>query len=672
MQKMQFHDCFASWDGETLRLGNKNFERVYPVCNQQLAAGEMRAADGYVWGSLVQKNLLMTGRTDEMTVQMEQDDRAGLSDPHLKVTLRFTSDQYDFDRVLRIFPGHPFMSTEIYVRSCQPGALNRQQEKEVNTALERIITDPNAQMCRPDAIDILPIPSKHIKAEEILLRDRTDVNDWLVKRSDDALYANGVYQGKGNIFAIRDYLAGKTLLIVREAPVAFGMINPGDCDLRQTGSYLQVCGAGFTAEGVAEAAEGYGCTVGLADDAQLWQCYKEYHKAQASGNARHTGGTMSNTWGDRSRDAAVCHDFIMRELEAAGELGLDTLQIDDGWQKGRSANSAFANSSRWGRHYEQGQDFWDVNPDKFPYGLEPLVEKAKEYGINIGLWFSPDVTDDYTYWRQDADTLLRLYRKYGIRRFKLDGVRIENKIAESNYLRFLNAVRDESGDHISFNQDITAETRLGYLYESKYFGTLFVENRYTDWGCYFPHATLRNLWQLSAVFPPERFQFEVLNPRRNQHMYDGDPLAPIHYDIDYMFASVMVGSPLIWMELTGLHRDDVNRLKKIIKVYKEHRQAFARAQIIPIGQMPDGTGYTGFQIITDEKSGYLILLRECCAGEKGQYILSSIAESTVTLTALCANYDAPACQTVYTAGDGRVQIEIGKPGGYLFARYECG
>ena len=41
---------------------------------------------------------------------------------------------------------------------------------------------------------------------------------------------------------------------------------------------------------------------------------------------------------------------------------------------------------------------------------------------------------------------------------------------------------------------------MGYLAAREY-GTLFVENRYTDFGNYYPHRTLRNLWMLARYVP---------------------------------------------------------------------------------------------------------------------------------------------------------------------------
>lgn len=54
---------------------------------------------------------------------------------------------------------------------------------------------------------------------------------------------------------------------------------------------------------------------------------------------------MMNTWGDRSQDTKVNEAFCLQELERAAKLGITHFQIDDGWQVGKSPNSAVAKGS---------------------------------------------------------------------------------------------------------------------------------------------------------------------------------------------------------------------------------------------------------------------------------------------------------------------------------------
>ena len=113
-------------------------------------------------------------------------------------------------------------------------------------------------------------------------------------------------------------------------------------------------------------------------------------------------------------------------------------------------------------------------------------------------------------------------------------------------------VTSRSNGNIAFNVDATTDLRGGYFYLNEY-GNIFLENRYTDWGNYYPHWTLRNLWQLSEFVPPEKLQIEFLNNTRNLHKYDEeDPLRPSAVPFEYVFAVTMAAQPLAWMEASGL------------------------------------------------------------------------------------------------------------------------
>jgi alpha-galactosidase len=357
-----------------------------------------------------------------------------------------------------------------------------------------------------------------------------------------------------------------------------------------------------------------------------------------------------------------------RELQAAGRLGVDVLQIDDGWQKGATVNSKLKKGGVWEGYYAADPDFWQVNEAKFPQGLAPLARDAQRLGIKLGLWFSPDSSDDFVNWQRDADTLLRLHAQCGVSYFKLDGVNIKSKRAETNFIRLLERVSRQGGNEIGLNLDITAQDRLGYLYQSQ-FGTLYVENRYTDWANYYPHNTLKNAWSLSRYFPLNKFQFEVPNNERNAHLYADDPLAPARYTIDYAFASVMAANPLIWMEMTNLSEDGAERLRGIIGAYKPHRENLFAARVSPLGDMPDGQSFTGFQAACDEQSGYLILLRENTADCRFAYRLACTPGKTIETQLLYTNA-APGGIAAWSAPDGgALSVRMDAQRTYGFFKY---
>ena len=96
----------------------------------------------------------------------------------------------------------------------------------------------------------------------------------------------------------------------------------------------------------------------------------------------------------------------MKELERAARLGITHFQIDDGWQIGKSPNSAVARGSF--KNIWDNKDYWKPDPQKYPRGLHPIVKRGKELGIEIGLWFNPSIQNDFADWQKDAQALISL------------------------------------------------------------------------------------------------------------------------------------------------------------------------------------------------------------------------------------------------------------------------
>ena len=99
-----------------------------------------------------------------------------------------------------------------------------------------------------------------------------------------------------------------------------------------------------------------------------------------------------------------------------------------------------------------------------------------------------------------------------MRYVKIDGTHVVTKEAELNLRRFIDRVLVETGGALVFDFDVTADVRPGYfgLIEA---GPVFLENRrYTDRHSWWPHATLRNLWQLSWYIPPAATPHRIPEP----------------------------------------------------------------------------------------------------------------------------------------------------------------
>lgn len=366
------------------------------------------------------------------------------------------------------------------------------------------------------------------------------------------------------------------------------------------------------------------------------ECEAVCRKTYLQGMHRKQLVAMSNTWGDYNGFSRVCEEFILKEIDRAEELGIDVVQIDDGWQVGSTADKS--------RRDETGRriftdDFWLLNEERFPHGMRYIADYAAKKGITVGLWFAPETRDRFARLEKDTAVLKNAYDNWGIRFFKLDMYWIQDDEDRDLFLKFLSNIY-AFGDDVTVQMDVTRYARVNYLCGRQY-GTVFVENRYTKSITFYPHRTLKNLWLLSRYIPTSRFQFELVNPRLNVESYpEGDEFATPHYDIDYLFASVMLSNPLFWMEMQFLTDEDCQKLKKIVSFWKAHRDVFSNCDVSPIGQKPCGRSFTGFYMkhgsdeyalifreVTEKSAGVFTVPSEC----KNAQVLLSNADVSVQL-----------------------------------------
>ncbi len=333
--------------------------------------------------------------------------------------------------------------------------------------------------------------------------------------------------------------------------------------------------------------------------------------------------TMSNTWGDRNGFSRVCADFVKKEIDAGEKIGLDIMQIDDGWQKGGTQDRNIFDE-RGFRTFNG--DFWELNKERFPEGLEEIQNYARNK-IDVGLWFAPDFHDHFSHFDRDLQVLENAYKKFGFSFFKLDMLYIENDIDKEKFINLLEKLKEFS----ALELDVTNGKRLGYLLSLKY-GIIFLENRYTKSADYFPCRTLKNLWELSKYIPAQSLQCEIANPDLNDDCYGCNPLRPKNYSMDYLFASVMVANPLFWMETQFLSESRIDELNNILPLWKELRHEFVKSEIIPIGETPDGFSFTGFKI--QGENTYAIVFRENCENDSFDFGISdfTVLKSNGTIT----------------------------------------
>ena len=444
---------------------------------------------------------------------------------------------------------------------------------------------------------------RHLKVTAWTLRDRTDrVGELVEKREWLLLPGTAAFELTCPVAAVEDMLAGTGVVYLRLAPLP-GSRTWADADFRVEPDSR----AGLVALERPDPCLEIPYAGGAAGRRRALVAAQRRLRPYVAGR---DGLFLSNTWGDRNRDARICASFIRQEIDAAAKIGIDVVQIDDGWQKGRTANSASAaGTGAWGGYWSADPDFWQPDPTRFPDGLGPVADYARAHGVRLGLWFGPDSSDDAANWSRDAELLLRYHRDYGISHYKIDSMKTTSARALERQRALFDTVRTASGGQVVFDLDVTAEVRPGYFGLPE-IGPVFVENRYTDWHKYWPHQTLRQFWSLSEVVDSVRLRMELPNLRRNADKYAGDPLAPANWPIESAFASVMLASPLGWFEASGLGADDVARLAPFVATWKGHRARLHGGVTFPVAARPDGVSWTGFVVACADGGGYALLFRE--------------------------------------------------------------
>lgn len=650
--KSSFQDCYVMLEGNGLIIGNNALERIWDLGgdipeikslkNKRTGKEWLSVGENYDWLSSPEHkyafyhSCFTAGGLKGLSIESDRDDDCGIGRIHMRITVNLEYADYLIRWIHMVYPGTALLRSCIQVRT-------KDNNRDCQTALQTPVQ--GELFCSPeltdDYQDAFPLEPAHCSWKSVQFIDRTDDYDNLVHTRHGLLARRESRYMHGNLLQVEDRLTGEGATFIKEGPTPLAYLGNTKSDFYVKGQNVFVTGWGFGPDEVNRAGEltSYGGAVLLWDgegtDAD--SALHEYHNAMHVFVPEKDAFVMSNTWGDQSCDGRLSEEFLLAELKKAEEVGITFYQIDDGWQKGTTSNSVLPGGV-WGTgYYKENPDFWKVNPLRFPNGLEPVAASAKEKGIRLGLWFSPDSMNDFENWERDSHTLIDLHRRYGISAFKMDGVKLKSKIGEENLTRLLKRVITETQGKVFFNMDVTAEVRSGYFGRLQY-GSLFVENRFTGvfgaYPNYYPHCTLRNLWMLSRYYPTNRLQMEFLNVKKNAGLYGGDVLSPASCGLEYSFAVTMFANPLAWLETTGLDEESAHLLGDIIPRYQKFQSDILQGHVLPVGDEPDGTRWTGFQSIKNGREGYLLIIREYNQETSHRYRLHRMPAGILRLQSL--------------------------------------
>lgn len=360
---------------------------------------------------------------------------------------------------------------------------------------------------------------------------------------------------------------------------------------------------------------------------------------------------QANTWGSTPTSSearrAACQDRVLEELESCAQLGIDVLQIDDGWQSPPGHPTG-----------EPGANGWRPHPESWPNGWAPLRSRAEELAMRLGLWAAAVPIS--------LEELRESHEQAGFVQYKLDFADLRNR---QQIDRLMTKVRDfiqQTGHRVRVNWDLTEiMPRYGYFFAREY-GCVYLENRKPFAPIstvYRPHTVLRDLWQVSRYLNLHRFQCSIQNVDRVDHRRS-DAHQHSHA---YSVAIALMGIPLFFQETKLYTSQARNEIAPLLDIYKQHREHMYRGIVHPIGAKPDNASWTGFQChLPEENVGYLTIFRERCNPDAEQDItLGWLKGGTIELTDLrnqTTNREA-------VGADGRVLFRIDSAPDFLFLRY---
>ena len=659
--------CYSRLQNDTLTIGNTRIERRFVWNGGNLMTHSLTDfSSGQVWTS--------RALTPDFQISCDTDADAGtyssatvaetaIHPAYLQTTVEFGLGGLRVRRVYRIYEDTPAIACDTYLK----GRAERIADGRATNSADRKNIESTEDMRSHlvgTVLDQFNPGGFHWHTRIVEFQDVTDWNNNLVFETDIIPYRKNNY--RGNLLFARNGENDRGFFFLKEAPSSAVQPAYNGYDFTAEFGHFTVTGLGMTEKELREDAwlKAYGCVIGVWTGGELEQlkALRSYQKKLRKLEPGRDEMVMMNTWGDRSQDTKVNERFCLNEVRRAAQLGITHFQIDDGWQVGKSPNSAVAKGSF--KNIWDNPDYWKPDPAKYPDGLRPVVELGRKLGVEICLWFNPSVQHDYADWEKDAQALIDLYEQYGIRTFKIDGLAIPNKRAETNLRKLFDRVLERTGDRVVFNLDATAGRRGGYHLFNEY-GNIFLENRYTDWQNYYPYWTLRNLWMLSKYVPAEKLQIEFLNKWRNTEKYAGDPFAPANYDFGYLFATTMAGQPLAWMEAGGLP-DEALGVAGQIERYKQVQHDFHNGVILPVGDEPSGRSWTGFQSVGGER-GYLIFFREQNPDRTASVETWLPDNTKVRLTPVLGSGKAAVKKT---GRRGALEVELPAPNDYAMYRYE--
>ena len=643
-----------AFDGQKLTVSTGRVSREWQVTNHGLATTRLQFGDSKQWAETSPSDTncdwslgdLGDGQLVSLSAQQENDE--GFTDDHLQVVaeLEYPASHIAVRYVVWAYPNATGLRTQLQLKAL-PGyePAGGQWTPQI---VETVATTPRM---------------KHRTAFGLMQGIRTTSRSGLLQeqsispQTSSINWANGVVLAGEDGGAILVKESNKHTKVSENSDLATGGFD-------FVGNQVMVTGAGNLPSDLSTREF---CTCwatwlvlfeGNPFDAQL--ALKQFDRRRFPVDPARDIYILANTWGTEDLRPECLHaareENVLRELESVADLGIDVLQIDDGWQTPEWTTAATANQVQRGK--EAANKFGDY--PVYPEGWARVRARAKQLGVKLGLWAA---------WTAPIGALESNCDEGGFEYFKLDFAHLNTKARYDSLAAKARQLIEHSGYLASVNWDVTEiAPRMGYFTGREY-GNIYLANRKTDTVRpdvqYVPHCILRNAWQLSKYVNLNKFQVTVQNV---DNVREGAPTDAGLHSHSYAVAIALMSSPIFFQEThyyEGAARDEIRNL---LAIYKQHREAMYQGYVFPIGDEPNNASWTGFQNHnTETGEGYLTIFRERLNDSpEGTLQLHFLKGQELTFVDLLT--DKTWTQTL--GPQGELQVTITESPGFLFLKYE--
>ena len=616
-----------------------------PQIGKDKAKGQSTLS-GCDWNWQIADAKPLLAKLESLTSTIEDDE--GFTNKHIEVvsTIRYESLQLEVQHVIWVYPGSPGIRTQLRVKAMQ--------------GFQPKIFSKNDTVTRYYG-GTLPVPGGRAEYLPLDLSVKNERTYWgyyndpgnrhdqsMDMLKEEVVQGYPLFQIESNNWASGlgvDY--GKNgICVIKESPKTVNQKGHNTGSFYSGPNGLWITGLGLlpdevTTDRFRECWANWTIVyTGNNDNMQL--AVKRFDSARYPAFSDRDLFILGNTWGpaDPLGNKFTDESFVMKEIPALASIGVDVMQIDDGWQKSQAGMSA--------------RDFLP----KYSNGWKDIKAAGDKYGVKIGLWVSiqnakvldlkKDLDDlGYITWKSDFDHLAN-------RKDFEDRTKSYREVMKHAWMKTQFTLCPEYDN-----------LRYGWYYAKEY-GSIYFQNiqeALPEHLTMVPYHVLRQHWIMSKYFNSNKLQVLLQNPKRtNKERSD----AFLHSH-SYCFAMGMPFIPCFFQSAQFLDEAGQKELKKLIAVYKKYREDMFSCYTFPVGEVPSNDSWSGFQMVNEKATGgYLLLFREIHNTEsKKSVVLKFLANKTITIT----NLENGNVSRQKVSANGDVEFELKDQASYLFIKY---